>query len=434
MKKRLLLLLTLLLSSSLLHARLTIEITGGVVGGQPIVIVPFAWRGEGELSEDIGQIIHSNLARTGKFSLLERESMIAKPATGKEIDFAAWRLLAIDNIVVGEVVKEGESYLIRFQLFDIHRGKQVSGYSIPTTAEMFRETAHRISDLIYEALIGEPGAFNTQISYVMVNRSKEETIHKLAVADSDGYNEQIILTSKQPLMSPAWSPDGKRLAYVSFEEGRSKIFIQELSSGQREMVAEHEGLNSSPAWSPDGKYLSMTLSKDGNAEIYVLDLKSKKLQRITRSRGIDTESVWMPDGNALLFTSDRGGKPQIYRKMLDSRKRPTGRAQRITFEGGYNARASISPGGERVAMVHQDRGAFRIAVLELKSGNLRVVTQTRLDESPSFSANGAMLIYATELDGNGVLEAVSVDGRVHQRLKLQHGDVREPAWSPLLSK
>ncbi len=424
--------IAMLIPSSMLYARLNIEITGGVEGGLPIAVVPFAWKGGGTAPEDLGAIVTSDLARSGQFAALDLNKMVGKPSTGKKIDFARWRKTGIDNIVVGKVQPKGDNqFVIQFQLFDIHRAIQLSGYSIPTDRASLRQTAHQISDIIYEKLTGIKGVFSSRIAYVMVDSQSLQRNYRLAVADSDGFNEQIILSSKEALMSPAWSPDGKQLAYVSFEAGHSQVFVQQLADGQRKLVANYSGLNSAPAWSPDGKRLALTLSKDGNAEIYIMDLRSQKLVRVTRSYGIDTEAAWSPDGNSIVFTSDRGGKPQIYRVAI-VRGQPEGRAKRLTFEGRYNVRASFSPDGKQLTMVHKDQAGYRIAVLDLENDNLQVLTDTTLDESPSFAANGSMIIYATELGGRGVLSAVSSDGRAHQRLQLNVGDVREPAWSPYL--
>lgn len=426
--------LLLLLTGGVVQARLEITITGGAEGALPIAVVPFGWHGKGAPPEDIAAIINADLARSGRFAPLAIEDLVQTTSHATEINFPAWRGAGSESLVIGQIKPEGDRYLIQFQLFDVLRAEQLTGYSIPVSADLFRRAAHKISDIIYETLTGERGAFNTHVAYVTVEQTGERSRRfRLSVADADGYNEQIILTSVQSLMSPAWSPDGRRLAYVSFEKGRSIVYIQDITTGQREVLADFKGLNSAPAWSPDGGRLALTLSRDGNPEIYVLKLADKKLVRITRSYAIDTEPSWAPDGRSLIFTSDRGGRPQIYRIGFDGHG-PVGRPRRLTFEGSYNARAIFSPKGDRIAMVHGTGGTYRIAVQELATGNLQVLTQTRLDESPSFSANGRMIIYATEVGGRGVLEAVSVDGRAHQRLGLRKGDVREPAWSPFLTQ
>ncbi|SCZ50095.1 Tol-Pal system beta propeller repeat protein TolB [Thiohalomonas denitrificans] len=431
--KRLLLLL-LLIVPALVQARLEVTVTGGAEGALPIAIVPFGWDGDEVLSEDIAAIIKTDLAGSGRFAPLSNEQLAGRPVHGDAIDFAAWRAAGVETLLVGQVKNGNGRYQVRFQLFDVLRAKQLAGYAIPSRGPLLRRTAHQISDLVYEELTGERGAFNTHITYVTVEDIAEgERRFRLAVADADGFNEQTILTSKQPLMSPAWSPDGKQLAYVSFEARRSVVYVQNVISGKREKVAEYDGINSAPAWSPDGRRLALTLSKDGNPEIYILDLRTRALTRITRHSAIDTEPTWMPDGNALLFTSDRGGRPQIYRVATGSQG-TVGRPQRISFEGRYNARPSVSPDGRNLVMVHQSRSGFQIAVQNLETGNLRILTDSRLDESPSFAPNGRMIIFATERRGRGVLEAISVDGSARQRLDLTGFDVREPAWSPFFAE
>jgi len=406
-------------------AVLTIRITQGAEGSQPIAIVPFA--AESSLPVDVAEIVAADLARTGRFAPVPERDLPARPSEGTQVDFRDWRKLGTENLVIGRVRPEGGAYSVEFQLFDVFKGQQLAGYAIPARNDTLRRVAHKVADLIYEKLTGERGAFATRVAYVTESRGASgNRRYALEVADSDGFNPHTVLESGQPVLSPAWSPDGRRLAYVSFEEGRSAVYVQELSSGRRERVAAHEGINSAPAWSPDGTRLALTLSRDGNPDVYVLDLASRNLQRLTDNPAIDTEPNWAPDGGSLLFTSDRGGKPQIYRVASGG-----GAAKRVTFEGDYNARAVHSPDGKRIAMIHGSRGSFRIGLLELDTGALRVLTETRLDESPSFAPNGAMVIYASGGRG-GTLEAVSVDGRVRQRLSVVSGTVREPAWSPFL--
>jgi len=414
------------------QAILTIEITQGVEGALPVAVVPFEWKGEEgtQPPEDVAAIITADLQRSGRFAPLPVTDMLSQPHEGAEVNYRDWRLLNVDSLVIGRVVPSGENYIVQFQLFDVFRASPQIGYSIRSTAGGMRLTAHQISDLIYETLMGEPGAFATRIAYVTEIRHADGSRHySLQVADADGHNPQPVLNSSQPLMSPSWSPDGKWLAYVSFESKKPSIYIQEVDSGRRELISSYKGLNGAPVWSPDGKQMALVLSRQGNADIYILDMETRNLRQITHNYAIDTEPVWYPDSSALIFTSDRGGTPQLYRVFLAD-----GRATRLTFEGSYNTRASISPDGKRIAMVHGDQGSFRIAVMELDGGALQVLTDSTLDESPSFAPNGSMIIYATEAKGKGVLSAVSVDGRVKQRLALQVGDAREPAWSPYTGK
>jgi TolB protein len=300
------------------------------------------------------------------------------------------------------------------------------GYSVPATDANLRRTAHQIADVIFEKLTGIPGAFATRIAYVTDERGADGAERlALKVADADGHNPQTIVSSTEPLMSPAWSPDGRRIAYVSFENRRHAIYVQELLTGHREKLAAYEGINGAPAWSPDGRRIAMTLSKDGNPEIYVMELASKRLTRLTDHYAIDTEPGWSPDGRWIVFTSDRGGAPQVYRMSSSG-----GSATRVTFQNPYNARPSYSPDGRQLVMVTRESGQYRIALLDLENRVLQVLTRGQLDESPSFAPNGSMIIYATRSGRRGVLAAVSADGSVHQRLALEEGDVREPAWSP----
>lgn len=434
-KFRSFLLIPLVLLATTAQARLTIEISEGIEGAMPIAIVPFGGSRAGGDRPEVADIVAADLARSGRFAPLAKEKLPGLPHNGRSINFAAWRAAGVENVVVGQVQQVAADKLhVEFQLFDVVRGVQLTGYSIPVTPTQLRRVAHQISDIIYEKLTGQRGAFNTHVAYVTVEQTGEkERAFRLAVADADGYNEQVILTSKQPLLSPAWSIDGNRLAYVSFEEGRSVVYLQDVATGKREAVARFKGLNSAPSWAPDGRHLALTLSRDGNPEIYILDLRSQALTRVTHNIAIDTEPAWAPDGRSLVFTSDRGGKPQIYRVALNN-FRPQGRPKRLTFEGLYNARASFSPDGSKLVMINGDGNQFRIAVMELGTGTVRVLTDSRYDESPSFAPNGSMILFATERNFRGVLEAVSVDGRAHQRLGTSQGDVREPAWSPFISQ
>lgn len=430
--KRVFLLLLFVGLSLNVRASLTIEITQGVEGALPIAVVPFAWRGEAGKPppHEVGGVVAADLQRSGRFKPLPVGEMLAKPSRGEEVDFRDWRALNVENLVIGEVSPNGPGgYLVKFYLYDVFRGEQITGYSMPTTARDLRATAHHIADIVYETLTGQPGAFATRIAYVTSSRrgsgkdAKERV--ELRIADADGYAPQTIVSSEEPIMSPAWSPDGRKLAYVSFENAQPSVWIQEVFTGKRQKMTSFKGINGAPAWSPDGRHLALTLSKDGNPDIFIMDIARRSLRAITRHWAIDTEPSWSPDGKSLVFTSDRGGKPQIYRVSVAG-----GEARRVTFEGDYNARASYSPNGRMLTMVTRVGGAYRIATLDLANGEYRVMSTGRLDESPSFAPNGSMIIYATRVGGKGVLAAVSTDGRVQQRLRLQAGDVREPVWSP----
>ena len=407
------------------NAVLKIEITEGIEGATPIAIVPFNWSGTPRLKDaDISSIVSSDLARSGKFSPVAEKDLLARPQRAEDIHFKTWRIAGVDHLVIGSVqMASANMFKVEFRLFNVYRGEQVLGYSFNATRATLRTTAHQVSDLIFEKLTGLPGAFNSRIAYVTSSGKPVE--YRLQVADTDGYNPQTLLTSKEPIMSPVWSPDGSSVAYVSFESGLSAIFIHNIHTGVREKIASYKGVNSAPAWSPDGKIMALTLSKDGNADIYILSLQNKSLRRLTKHWGIDTEPAWMPDNRSLVFTSSRSGKPQLYEISLDSGSRP----RRLTFDGNYNANASVSADGKMIAFVHGASNSYKIAVLNKDTRIMQVLTDGPLDESPDFAPNGTMILYASQDRGRAVLAAVSTDGKQRQRLALSDGEVREPSWA-----
>ena len=411
------------------HALLTIEITQGMETGIPIAVVPFGWDAKNKtaLPHDVAAVVDADLARSGRFLTLAKKDFLAVPSRDRDVTFKDWRLLKAEALVIGSITPATAGKVeVQFRLYDVFREKQLAGYSYTVSPEALRGLAHQIADVIHEKLTGEPGAFNTRIAYVTLEAPRSgAAVYKLQVADSDGYNPQTVVQTTEPLLSPAWSPDGRRLAYVSFEDKRSKVYLQNIADGRRELIAEHRGINSAPAFSPDGKRLALTLSRDGNPEIYLFDLATRALRRLTSHPAIDTEPAWSPDGRYLVFTSDRAGKPQIYRMSAEG-----GEAERLTFEGDYNARASYSPDGKMLTLVSRQEGLYRIATLRLDTRALQVLTDTALDESPSFAPNGRLIIYATEVRGRGLLASVSADGRVRQLYRFAEGEVREPVWSP----
>ncbi|MEX2496443.1 MAG: Tol-Pal system beta propeller repeat protein TolB [Woeseia sp.] len=408
-------------------AELEIQITRGAGNQAPIAVVPFGWEGnEGAPPLDIAGVIAADLERSGRFAPVDEAEMLQKPTSGVDVDFGDWSILGVEAVVVGKLMQTGDNaYTLQFQLFDVYGGEQLVGYRMPTSRGTMRGAAHRAADMIYEELTGIKGVFATQIAYVTARESAQGRSYTLIVSDADGENEHTIMESPDPIMSPAWSPDSRRLAYVSFEGDASSIFVQTLRTGNRVQVSNRPGINGSPSFSPDGRKLVLTLGgADGNLDIHVMDLASREVKRLTTNRAIDTEGSWSPDGREIYFTSDRSGGPQIYRINAAG-----GTPERVTFEGSYNARPRLSPDGKKLATVHMDRGNFRIGVMDLDKRNLLVVSTGQQDESPSFAPNSDTLIYATRQGAKGVLETVSADGLVRQRLARGEGDVREPVWS-----
>lgn len=411
-------------------AQLTVQILRGLAESVPIAIVPLGWNGADTAPYDVAATVQADLERSGRFRTLPRGQMLELPHDAATVDAADWRMLKVDYVVVGRLQPLADGrFEVRYELVQVATGERLLGTAIPADRSALKLASHRVSDAIYERILGVRGAFATRIAYVAVDGPANARGYRLVIADADGVNERVVFASPQPIMSPAWSPDGKSLAYVSFHSGLPGIYLQELRSGRQVRVSARSGINSAPSFSPDGTQLAVALSRrDGNVDIYLLTLATQELRRLTEDPGIDTEPSWAPDGRSLYFTSDRAGAPQIYRLGLGADER----ARRITFEGTYNARPRVSPDGRELAVVTLDRGAYRIAAVDAERGTLRVLSGGRLDESPSYAPNGADVIYATREGSRGVLAVVSTDGRVQQRLAASAGEVREPAWSPFL--
>ncbi len=411
------------------RADLKIQITQGVVEPIPIAVVPFGGSGSGTPSQDVAEVVANDLDSSGLFQPMPRKDMVDQPTRGQDVKLDDWRMLRTDFVVVGQLQAEADGrYTIQFEVLNVLNGQQLLNYRQPATAANLRAASHKVADLIFEKITGIRGAFSTRVAYVAVKGQAPNQKYELVVSDTDGRGPRTVAQSSEPLMSPAWSPDGQSLAYVSFEDKASAIYIQTLRTGERRRVASYAGINSAPAWSPDGRKLALALSqRDGNLDIYVMDLSTQKLTRITNDNGIDTEPAWSPDGAALYFTSDRSGSPQIYRVGSSAGSE---QPRRVTFDGSYNARPRVSPDGDQLAVVTLDQGSYRIAVVDIKRGGVRVLSKGRQEESPSFAPNGALLIYATQSGNRSQLATVSNTGRVHQWPVTEGDDIREPAWSP----
>ncbi|MCB1644305.1 MAG: Tol-Pal system protein TolB [Pseudomonadales bacterium] len=408
------------------RADLRIEVTKGVDNAVRVAVVPFAWNGAGALPEDVTAVINSDLTLSGRFETLPVGQMLSLPHEVSEIFTRDWRLLDVEYLVIGRIAESPAGYRLDFELFNVFKNSVEAAAAIEGTADELRDMGHYVSDVVFGKLTGIEGAFSTRIMYVTANGPVTDRSYQLNIADADGHRVETILDSKEPILSATWSSDGRYIAYVSFErDARPAIYLRDTVGGTLQQLTDYPGLNGAPSFSPDGKQLAMVLSKDGNPDIYVLDLTTRKLRRITRHYGIDTEPSWSPDGKAIIFTSNRGGQPQIYQMHLADLS-----IERLTFEGDYNAKASVLPDGSGIVMVHRREGIFHIALLDFKRGRLRVLTETNLDESPSIAPNGSMLIYATQVNDEGILAAVSIDGGVKFNLPSSEGDVREPAWSP----
>ena len=427
MKKNLFL-VVLFLFPIFTYGELFLEITKGSEDPYRVAMIPF--EGNSRVSKQLNDIMRNDLIRTGEFSILDEELLLPVKIINDELVFSDWKLLGIDYLVTGTIVNANNSLDISYEIFDIHKKRKVRSSKVFGIPNQIRQLAHYTSDGIYESITGIKGIAATRLLYVNeVKDSRFISIYKLMLADSDGANEKVLLSSSEPIISPSWSPDGKRVAYVSFETGIAKVFIQEIASGKREAVLSQDTQISSPSWSPDGKYLSLTLYQDGNAEIYILRLRDRTLTRMTNQFAIDTESSWSPKGNKILFTSGRSGSPQIYE--LDLRKLNP-KAKRISFEGTYNAKASYLPNEEGVIFVHRSNdGLFHIALKYKRENFIRVLTEAKMDESPSVAPNGNMVIYGIKENDLSMLAGFSLSGAKF-KLPASDGEVREPAWSNFL--
>jgi len=365
--------------------------------------------------------VRGDLERSGLFKMVDAAGVVMTETTNP--DFADWKSRGADALAAGSIGSSADGRQeARFRLYDVNKDSVLGGSAFVTSRPMLRAAGHRIADMIYEKLTGEPGVFSTRIAYVVrVNASRYE----LHIADADGQNAQAALISKEPIISPSWSPDGSRLAYVSFENKKPVIYVHSLASGKRIVVANFKGSNSAPTWSPDGRRLAVVLSKEGGSQIFTVNADGSGAQRLTTANAINTEPQFSPDGQFVYFTSDRGGSPQIYRVSVNG-----GDAQRVSFEGSYNVTPRLSPDGKSMAFISRRDGGFRLSVMDLASRQVQVITDSQKDESPTFAPNGRMILIATEVGGRGVLSAVSTDGRIKQRLSISAGDVREPAWGP----
>lgn len=408
-------------------------ITGGANSATPIAVVPFGWQGGTVLPEDMSEIIGNDLRNSGYFEPIPRQNMISLPTQAAEVIYRDWKVLGAQYVLVGSIVPAAGRLQVQFALFNVATEQQVFAGTVSGSTDQLRDMAHYVSDQAFEKLTGVKGAFSTRMLFVTAERfSVNNTRYTLQRSDYDGARAVTLLQSREPILSPRYAPDGRRIAYVSFEQKRPRIFIQHIDTGRREQITNFEGLNGAPAWSPEGNRLAFVLSKDGNPEIYVMDLGSRQLRRVTNHMAIDTEPFWGADGQTLYFTSDRAGKPQIYKANING-----GEPQRVTFVGNYNANPKLSADEKTLVMIHRQDGFtnFKVAALDLTRAGAapRILSNTSLDDSPTVAPNGTMLIYATRQQGQGVLMLVSTNGRVRLPIPTVQGDIREPSWSPYLN-
>ncbi len=406
-------------------------ISSGTDRATPIAVVPFGWQGGNVLPEDMAEIIGSDLRNSGVFEPIPRQNMISLPTQAAEVIYRDWQALGAQYVLVGSIVPNAGRLQVQFALFNVTTQQQVMTGSVGGGVDQLRDMAHHIADQSFEKLTGVKGAFSTRMLYVTAERfAVNNTRYTLQRSDYDGARAVTLLQSREPILSPSFAPDGRRIAYVSFEQKRPRIFVQHIDTGRREQITNFEGLNGAPAWSPDGNRLAFVLSRDGNPEIYVMDMGSRQLRRVTSQPSIDTEPFWGKDGQTLYFTSDRSGKPQIYKTNING-----GSAERVTFIGNYNANPKLSADEKTLVMIHRQDGytVFKVAAQDLQRGNLRILSDTSLDESPTVAPNGTMVIYATRQQGRGVLVLASTNGRVRLPLPTAQGEVREPSWSPYLN-
>ena len=418
------------------YSELSIQITQGVDNPIPIAVVPFSWEGTGVLSENISQIVMSDLEQVGEFKALSRSNMLSLPSEEQEVYYRDWRMLAQDYLLVGKISREPRSQLVhvQYEFFDINREIKLAGEVLTGSVAQLRDIAHEISNVVFEQVTGTRGAFTTEILYVVAEYiSPERTNFRLEKADYDGQRAQVLLESAEPIMSPSWSPTGEDVAYVSFETRLPRIYIQNIATGDRRQITNYPNLNSSPEWSPDGTKLAMVLSKDGSPDIYVQDLVTNQLIQVTNHPLIDTEPSWTTDGRSIVFMSERTGQPQIYQIEIGASSFDV---ERLTYDCFQCLNAKFLPDGVNLVHVRRETRqdpSYQIAVLNIETLRVITLTSTSLDESPSVAPNGSMIMYATKFGGRGVLDAVSIDGQVKFRLPSTQGDVREPAWSPFLN-